>query len=201
MEFLTHINLNDSSIHNLNESNLVYEIEEIKVFSTDCKNTTLNSLNSYIDICGYLFKDSDIICCKLKSGKNTQCKYTQCTKDQIRSAIIYMNSTNPLKPTPESSSILYKMLSGCKKKKSKSQRKEDDDEDEEDDDDEVLRIIRRKDKVKSKINLKSKEDESKKEDLDVDEEDDEDYVEDDYDGQDLEDQEDDIPEEDEDEED
>jgi hypothetical protein len=195
MEFLSHINLNDSTIYNLHESNLLYEIDEIKVFSTDCKNTTINSLNSYIDICGFLFKDSDIICCKLKSGK-----YTQCTKDQIRSAIIYMNSTNPLKPTPESSSALYKMLSGCKKKKSKSQRKEDDEDEEEEDDDEVLRIIRRKDKVKSKINLKSKEiDESKKEDLD--EEDDDEYVEDDYDGQDLEDQEDDVPEEDEDEED
>jgi hypothetical protein len=191
MEFLTHINLKDSTL--LDEFNLVYEIEEIKVFSTDCKNTTFNSLNSYIDICGFLFKDSDIICCKLKSGK-----YTQCTKDQIRSAIIYMNSTNPLKPTPESSSALYKMLSGCKKKKSKNQRKEDDDEDEEDDDDEVLRIIRRKDKIKSKINLKSKEiNESKKEDLD--EEDDEEYVEDDY--EDLEDQEDDLPEDEDDEED
>ena len=194
MEFLTHINLNDFSEHLLDESNLVYEIEEIKVFSTDCKSTTFNSLNSYIDICGFLFKDSDIICCKLISGK-----YTQCTKDQIRSAIIYMNSTNPLKPTPESSSALYKMLLGCKKKKSKSQRREDDEEDEEEDDDEVLRIVRRKDKVKSKTNLKSKEiDESKKEDLD--EEDDDEYVEDDYDGQDLEEQEDDVPE-DEDEED
>ena len=35
MEFLTHINLKDSTL--LDEFNLVYEIEEIKVFSTDCE--------------------------------------------------------------------------------------------------------------------------------------------------------------------
>ena len=141
MEFLSRLNLSETDRIIPNPSNLIFEIGDIQVYATNGQNTL------YHDVCGFLFKDSDIIC---KTGKTSKQKHEPASRDDIRSAIVKMHSSIPLTPTEESASFLYKMLSGCKKKKSRGKRDEEEELDE-DDDEEVLRIVRKKDSVKVSI--------------------------------------------------
>jgi hypothetical protein len=140
MEFLSRLNLSETDRIIPNPSNLIFEIGDIQVYATNGQSTL------YHDVCGFLFKDSDII---VKTGKTKQ-KHEPASRDDIRSAIVKMHSSIPLTPTEESASLLYKTLSGCKKKKSRGKRDEEEELDE-DDDEEVLRIVRKKDLVKVPI--------------------------------------------------
>ena len=141
MEFLSRLNLSETDRIIPNPSNLIFEIGDIQVYATTGQSTL------YHDVCGFLFKDSDIIC---KTGKTSKQKHEPASRDDIRSAIVKMHSSIPLTPTEESACLLYKTLSGCKKKKSRGKRDEEEELDE-DDDEEVLRIVRKKDSVKVPI--------------------------------------------------
>lgn len=141
MEFLSRLNLSETDRIIPNPSNLIFEIGDIQVYATNGQSTL------YHDVCGFLFKDSDIIC---KTGKTSKQKHEPASRDDIRSAIVKMHSSIPLTPTEESACLLYKTLSGCKKKKSRGKRDEEEELDE-DDDEEVLRIVRKKDSVKVPI--------------------------------------------------
>ena len=175
MEFLSRLNLTESERITLNPDNLIFEIGDIQVYSSPTLNTDTNTNPTvYHDVCGFLFKESDNICvCKGKTLKPA-------SRDDIRSAIVKMHSSIPLTPTEESASLLYKMLSGCKKKKSRG-KKDEEEELDEDDDEEVLRIVRKKDsgkvpllastlkKTSVAVAAKKKED-SDDEDIEVEEE-------------------------------
>jgi len=142
MEFLSRLNLTESERFTLKPDTLIFEIGDIHVYSSPTlnadTNTTSTNATLYHDVCGFLFKESDIICvCKGKTLKPA-------SRDDIRSAIVKMHSSIPLTPTEESASLLYKLLSGCKKKKSRG-KKDEEEELDEDDDEEVLRIVRKKD--------------------------------------------------------
>jgi hypothetical protein len=177
MEFLSRLNLTESERCTLNPDNLIFEIGDIQVYASSTLNTDTSTITNptvYHDVCGFLFKESDNICiCKGKTLKPA-------SRDDIRSAIVKMHSSIPLTPTEESASLLYKMLSGCKKKKSRG-KKDEEEELDEDDDEEVLRIVRKKDsgkvpllastlkKTSVAVAAKKKED-SDDEDIEVEEE-------------------------------
>jgi hypothetical protein len=179
MEFLSRLNLTESERCTLNPDNLIFEIGDIQVYASSTLNTDTSTSTPntnptvYHDVCGFLFKESDNICiCKGKTLKPA-------SRDDIRSAIVKMHSSIPLTPTEESASLLYKMLSGCKKKKSRG-KKDEEEELDEDDDEEVLRIVRKKDsgKVPLASTLKKtfvavaakKKEDSDDEDIEVEEE-------------------------------
>ena len=129
MEFLSRLHTKD-----IKEHNFLFQIDRIRVYSS----LSAVDESQYYDICGFLFKESDIIC-SVHNNKPP-------SRDEIRAALVAMHSLGALKPTEESANFLYKMLAGCKKKKSRG-KKDEDDEEEEDDDDEVLRIVRRKETI------------------------------------------------------
>jgi len=164
MEFLSRLHTKD-----IKEENFLYQIDRIRVYSS----SPVDEDFVYHDICGFLFKETDIIC-SVHNNKPP-------SRDEIRASLVAMHSFGALKPTEESASFLYKMLAGCKKKKSRG-KKDEDDEEEEDDDDEVLRIVRRKETiVKTPVQAKKMVLERKKEKVQVDEEEGE--VEDDEEGE------------------
>jgi len=168
MEFLSRLLTNTKDIK---EENFLFQIDRIRVYSS------LSPVDDedfvYHDICGFLFKETDIIC-SVHNNKPP-------SRDEIRASLVAMHSFGALKPTEESANFLYKMLAGCKKKKSRG-KKDEDDEEEEDDDDEVLRIVRRKETiVKTPVQVKKMVLERKKEKVQVDEEEGE--VEDDEEGE------------------
>jgi len=184
MEFLSRLHTKGSDIE---EKNFLFEIDRIRVYSSSQFG---NGGNEYHDICGFLFKESDII----SSVNNHKAP----SRDEIRAALVAMHSYGALKPTEESATFLYKMLSGSKKKKSRG-KKDEDEEEEEDDDDEVLRIVRRKETnvrttvakkivVESKVEVEEVEDdeEEDEEDAEDEEDNDEDEEEEDENAEDLE---------------
>jgi hypothetical protein len=162
MDFLLKINLSAPQTV-LEEYELAFSIGKVTIFSKKCK-------TELVDVCGYLLSESDLACVlKPEHGKIVFCP---CSRDDLRACLLQMNATSPLKPTEESSSALYKTLSGIKKKKQKGKRDEEDDD--EDDDEEVLRIIRRKDvKANSSKKIVKEEKEEEKEEEDEDEDDEE----------------------------
>lgn len=148
MDILSRLNIsNDAAFES---SRLVFEVGCVQVYSN--LNSTAET-DVYEDVCGYLIKSSDIVCAR-STGPSRMHK--PCTRDELRSAIVDMHASSPLKPTEESASLLYRTLAGgTKKKKSRGKRDEDEEEEEEDDDEEVLRIVRKKDAVSKATPLHS----------------------------------------------
>ena len=91
MEFLSRLHTKGSDIE---EKNFLFEIDRIRVYSSQS-----SVKNEYHDICGFLFKESDIIC----SVNNNKAP----SRDEIRAALVAMHSYGALKPTEESASFLY----------------------------------------------------------------------------------------------
>jgi hypothetical protein len=175
MEFLSRLLTNTTNTKDIKEDNFLFQIDRIRVYSS--VSPVDDDISVYHDICGFLFKETDIIC-SVHNNKPP-------SRDEIRASLVAMHSFGALKPTEESANFLYKMLAGCKKKKSRG-KKDEDDEEEEDDDDEVLRIVRRKETiVKTPVQVKKMVLERKKEKVQVDEEEGE--VEDEEDGGEVED--------------
>ena len=111
MEFLSRLHTKD-----IKEQNFLFQIDRIRVYSS----LSAVDESQYYDICGFLFKESDIIC-SVHNNKPP-------SRDEIRAALVAMHSLGALKPTEESANFLYKMLAGCKKKKSRGKKDEDDEE-------------------------------------------------------------------------